>query len=65
MIKENHFFKGSGGVYVNQCETKDELEAYLLAKKKDIDFMQSPKIECIKELPCGNWEGRVKYYGLD
>ena len=65
MIKENHFFKGSGGVYVIQSENKSELETYLKAKKENIDFMQSPMIEGIKELPCGNYEGRVKYYGLD
>ena len=65
MIKENHFYSGTGGVYVVECNNENELRTYLDAKKEGIDFMRMPVFDGFRKLPNGNFEGRIKYYGLD
>ena len=65
MIKEEHIYSGSGGIYVVTSDNEGELKTYLEAKQKGIDFMRSPYILGISQLPSGEYKGQLKYYGLD
>lgn len=65
MIKEEHKRLGSGGLYTVECDDRDALEAYLVAKVNTIDPYRSPSNQGIRPLMNGNFIGTVKYYGLD